>query len=235
MFRDDGTHIGAWGEAGDFEQPHSVHFGPDGTVWATDPSAHAVYQFSREGDLLMTLGTRGVAGDDTSRDAFNRPAGLVVAANGDVFVADGYVNARIVQFDRNGTFVRIIGGRHGAAPGELQLPHSVAITAANELVVGDSDNKRVAVFAMDGRFLRSMPSPSRGGIAVTGDGAIMVSDVNAGAVTVLRNGAIADVIRVGNRPHGLAVDPRTGDVYVASTVPGAPAVTKAVRKRPPEP
>jgi DNA-binding beta-propeller fold protein YncE len=63
----------------------------------------------------------------------------------------------------------------------------------------------------------------------------MVSDVNAGAVTVLRNGAIADVIRVGNRPHGLAVDPRTGDVYVASTVPGAPAVTKAVRKRPPEP
>jgi DNA-binding beta-propeller fold protein YncE len=79
--------------------------------------------------------------------------------------------------------------------------------------------------------VKTLAAPSRGGVVATPDGAIYASDVNAGAVTVFRNDQIVDVIKVEGRPHGLAVDPVTGDVYTSSTAGGAPNVTKATPKR----
>lgn len=232
VFSSDGKLVKAWGDAGLFGQPHSAHFGPDGAIWASDPNRHVVYKFSRDGKLLMTLGKPGVSGDNTSREAFTRPAGLTIAKNGDVFVADGYVNSRIVHFDKDGKLIKIVGGKKGSGPGELSLPHAVAIDSKGQIVVGDSDNKRIVVFDRDGRFIKSFPGPSRGGLVITPDDTLYVSDVNAGVVTVFRDERIADVIRVGNRPHGLDVDASTGDVYVASTVPEAPNVTKATVRLP---
>lgn len=233
VFTTGGKFVKAWGDAGSFGQPHSVHFGPDGGIWASDPNRHVVYKFSPEGKLLMTLGKPGVRGDNASREAFTRPAGLTVTRSGDVFVADGYVNSRIVHFDKNGRLVKIVGGTKGKVRGELSLPHAVAIDSKGQIIVGDSDNKRIVVFDKEGAFVTSFPGPSRGGLVVTPDDTLYASDVNAGVVTVFRNNQIADVIRVGSRPHGLDVDPTTGDVYVASTVPDAPGVTKALpRSRP---
>jgi len=226
VFRTDGTFVKAWGDAGAFGQPHSVHFGPDGGIWASDPNRNVVYKFSADGKLLMTLGT-GARGDNTSRDAFTRPAGLTIAKNGDVFVADGYVNSRVVHFDKNGKLLKIVGGTKGKGRGELSLPHAVAIDSKGQILVGDSDNKRIVVFDSAGTYVTSFPGPSRGGLVITTDDTLYASDVNAGVVTVFRDHQIVDVIRMGNRPHGMDVDPTTGDVYVASTVPDAPGVTKA--------
>ena len=230
VFRTDGTFVKAWGEAGAFGQPHSVHFGPDGGIWASDPNRNLVYKFSADGKLLMTLGT-GARGDNTSRDAFTRPAGLSIAKNGDVFVADGYVNSRIVHFDKNGKLLKIVGGTKGKGRGELSLPHAVAIDSKGQILVGDSDNKRIVVFDSAGTYVTSFAGPSRGGLVITPDDTLYASDVNAGVVTVFRDHQIVDVIRMGNRPHGMDVDPTTGDVYVASTVPDAPGVTKASPRR----
>jgi hypothetical protein len=232
VFNTDGRFVKAWGDAGAFGQPHSVHFGPDGGIWASDPNRNVVYKFSADGKLLMTLGT-GARGDNTSRDAFTRPAGLTIAKNGDVFVADGYVNSRIVHFDKTGKLLKIIGGKKGSAAGQLSLPHAVAIDSKGQILVGDSDNKRIVVFDSAGTYLTSFPGPSRGGLVITPDDTLYASDVNAGVVTVFRNNQIVDVIRMGTRPHGMDVDPTTGDIYVASTTPDAPNVTKAVpRHRP---
>jgi DNA-binding beta-propeller fold protein YncE len=232
VFTTDGKFVRSWGEAGQFDHAHSVHFSPDGSVWATDPNIHLLYKFTPKGQLLMTLGKRGVAGDNTSRDLFNRPAGLAIAPNGDIFVADGYGNSRIVHLDKEGKFIKIIGGKKGNGPGELQLPHAVAVDPMGRLIVADSGNKRITIFDRDGNFVKSFPGPSRGGIAVTADGTIYASDIYAGAVTVFKNDRIVDVIRVGDRPHGMAVDPTTGDVYSASTDPDVPNVTKASPKKP---
>lgn len=232
VFTTDGKFVRAWGEPGQFDHAHSVHFGPDGSVWATDPNIHVFYKFSPKGQLLMTFGKKGIAGDNTSRDLFNRPAGLTIAPNGDIFVADGYGNSRIVHLDKEGKFIKIIGGKKGNGPGDLQLPHSVAVDSMGRVIVGDSGNKRIMVFDRHGKFVKSFPGPSRGGTAVTPDGTIYASDIYAGAVTVFKNDRIVDVIRVGDRPHGMAVDPSTGDVYSASTVPEVPNVTKASLKRP---
>ncbi len=233
VFTTEGKFVKAWGDAGSIGQPHSAHFGPDGGIWASDPNRNVVYKFSPDGKLLLTLGKSGVRGDNTSREAFTRPAGLTIAKNGDVFVADGYVNSRIVHFDKAGKLIKIVGGTKGKGRGELSLPHAVAIDSKGQIIVGDSDNKRIVVFERDGTFVTSFPGPSRGGLVITPDDTLYASDVNAGVVTVFRNNQIADVIRVGSRPHGLDVDPTTGDVYVASTVPHAPGVTKVSPRRQP--
>ena len=109
----------------------------------------------------MSLGKKGVAGDNASRDTFNRPNAVTVAANGDVFVSDGYVNSRIVQFSKDGKFIKIIGGTKGNAPGQLQLPHGIAIDSKGRLLVADSDNKRISVFDKDGKFLETWAAPCR--------------------------------------------------------------------------
>src|SRR5687768_16870920 len=195
VFTTDGAPVKTWGDAGLFNLAHSVHYAPDGSIWATDPNDHVVHKFSADGQRLLTLGKKGVAGDNASRDSFNQPNALGFAASGDVYVSDGYVNSRIVQFKADGTFVRIIGGTKGSGPGELQVPHGVAVDPQGRIVVADSDNKRVSVFDKDGRFVKTIAAPSRGGIVAAADGTIYVSDVNAGAVTVIRNDQIADVVK----------------------------------------
>jgi DNA-binding beta-propeller fold protein YncE len=231
VFTTGGKPVKTWGDAGLFTLAHSVHVAPDGAIWATDPSAHVVHRFSTDGKLLMTLGKKGVSGDDTSRDAFNQPNAVGFAPNGDIYVSDGYGNSRIVHFTSDGKFVRIIGGKKGSAQGELQVPHGVAIDAQGRILVADSDPKRVSIFDKDGRFVKTIAAPSRGGIAAAADGTIYVSDVNAGVVTVIRNDQIADVIKVDGRPHGLSVDPATGDVYTSSTNAQNWNVTKAALKK----
>ena len=236
VFTTDGKPVKTWGDDKSlFNQAHSVHFGPDGSLWATDPDDHVVHKFSQDGKLLLTLGKKGVPGDDTSRDAFNRPNAVGFGPTGDIYVSDGYVNSRIVQFASDGKFVRIIGGKKGSAPGELQLPHGVVVDQQGRIIVADSDNKRLAVFAKDGKFIKNLAAPSRGGLVITPDGNLYVSDVNAGAVTVFKNDQIVDVIKVEGRPHGLSVDPVTGDVYTSSSVGQAPNVTKSSLKKPAAP
>ena len=230
VFKTDGTPVKTWGDAGLFKLAHSVHVAPDGAIWATDPTDHAVYKFSPDGKLLMTLGKKGTAGDNASHDAFNEPNAVGFAPNGDVYVSDGYENSRIVHLTKDGTFVRIIGGKKGSAPGELQVPHGVAIDPQGRIIVGDSDNKRLSVFDKDGRFVKVIAAPSRGGVVAAADGTIYASDVNAGVVTVIRNDQIVDVIKVEGRPHGLTLDPSTGDIYTSSTSPKAWNVTKAAAK-----
>lgn len=230
LFTTAGQPVRQWGETGIFTLAHSVHFGPDGAMWATDPDGHAIYKFGPDGKVVLTLGTKGVTGDDTSKTSFNRPNAVGFGPTGDVYVSDGYNNARIVQFTAEGKFVRIIGGRKGSGPGEMQTVHGVGIDAQGRIIASDAGNKRLAIFGKDGAFLKSIPAPSWGGLVIAPDQTIYVSDVNAGVVSVIRNDQIVDVIKVDGRPHGLGVDLTTGDVYTSSTQPNTPNVTKSSPK-----
>jgi hypothetical protein len=231
VFTTDGKPVKTWGGAGLFNLAHSVHVAPDGSLWATDPQNHVVHKFSADGKIVATLGKKGVTGDNASHDAFNQPNSVGFAPSGDIYVSDGYVNSRVVQFTADGKFVRIFGGAKGSAPGELSTPHGVVVDAQGRVVVADSDNKRLSLFDSSGKFLKTIAAPSRGGIVATPDGTIYVSDVNAGAVAVIRNDQIADVIKVEGRPHGLSIDPATGDVYTSSTNAMNWNVTKAALKK----
>jgi streptogramin lyase len=232
VFTRDGQFVRSWGDEGLFVEAHSVFFDREGNIWAVDPNGHVVLKFDANGKLLMTLGKKSVAGDNTSHDSFNRPATVFIAQNGDIFVADGYNNSRVVQFSKEGKFIRIFGGTKGSAPGQLQLVHGVVVDSHGRVIISDSDNKRLSVFDKDGKFLETWAAPCRGGIAIMPDDTIYVSDANAGAVTILKEGRILDVIHVEGRPHGLSVDPVTLDVYTSSSVATNPNVTKSSLKEP---
>jgi len=212
-FTRDGKFVKAFGENGQFDTAHSVTIDTQGNLWGTDSTAHVIYKFAPDGRLLMTLGKKGVTGDNASRDAFNQPNHVAIATNGDIYVSDGYQNARVVQFSSNGQFVRIIGGIKGGQPGQLQVPHGVALDSRGRILVNDSDNQRVSVFDKDGKFVETWPFPSRGGIVVMSDDTVYVSDVNAGIVNIVKNGKKIDSV-AADRAHGLGVD-TDGSIYVS--------------------
>ena len=156
-----GRLLGSFG-AGLFNVPHGLHVDADGNVWVTnhgvDPpngKGQQVFKFSPRGEVLMTLGRAGVAG--VGHYTFNQPSDVLVAPNGEIFVADGHgarTNARIVKFAPDGTFIRF-WGRHGSGPKELEGPHALAMDSQGRLFVGDRTNNRIQIFDQDGTLLDS--------------------------------------------------------------------------------
>jgi len=144
--------------AGMFNFPHGLFVDPDGNVWVTDGKAangtgHTAIKFSPDGKVLMTLGTPGVAGTDETH--FNAPSDVLVAPNGDIFVADGHgddTNARIVKFSKDGKFITA-WGRKGSDPGEFDTPHGLAMDSSGHLYVADRMNSRIQIFEPDGKFI----------------------------------------------------------------------------------
>lgn len=217
VFTREGKFVKSWGDAGFFGEAHSVMFDKEGFIWATDSVGHAVYKFDSDGKILLTLGKKGTTGDNTSKDLFNRPNAVAIAANGDIYVSDGYVNSRVVHFTKDGTFVRIIGGVKGAEPGQLQLPHGVVVDSKGRILVGDSDNKRIAVFDKDGKFVENWPFQSRGGMLITADDTVYVSEVATASISIIKDGKLIDTIDGLGRPHGISVD-SDGAVYAADSL-----------------
>src|SRR5204862_292776 len=134
--------------------PHGIHVDREGNVWAVDGlgragKGHQVFKFSPEGKVLLTLGKAGAPG--SGNDEFNAPSAVVTAPNGDIFVADGHggnTNARIVKFDKAGRFIKT-WGQKGSGPGDLDIPHTIAMDSQGRLFVGDRQNNRIEIFDQD--------------------------------------------------------------------------------------
>ncbi len=247
----DGRLIGSWGDGLFTGQAHGITIDPGGMVYITDRDHHTVRKFTPDGVLLMTLGTplspsdTGATGADfrTIVDAagpFNCPTNLAIAADGDLYVSDGYANARVHRFSATGELKQSWGGV-GAGPGEFNLVHGIAISADGRVFVCDREHDRVQIFSLDGEYLAQwsnvqrptqivfdaqgrayvseLPWPSG---ATTGLG-IVVPETLPGRVSVFdRDGQV--IGRLGSAdphattsvaaPHGLAIDSH-GDLYVA--------------------
>ncbi len=145
----DGRVVVQFGE-GLFSNPHGLAIGPDDEVWVTDTLRHQVLRFSHAGELLQTLGERGVPGDDLAH--FDQPTDLAFASNGEIYVSDGYGNSRVVRLTKAGEPIASFG-RKGRGPGEFDLPHGIAIDARDRVYVADRGNQRVQVFDREGRPL----------------------------------------------------------------------------------
>jgi len=168
----------------------------------------------------MTLGSAGVAGEGA--DTFNGPTDVAVARNGDVFVADGHVNNRIVKFSKDGKFIKQ-WGKKGSNPGEFNLPHTVFFDKRGRLFVGDRSNKRIQIFDQDGNFIdqwTQFGSPS--GIFIASDDTLYVVDYNDKKrlfIGSAKDGAIKYAIDNLTLAEGVAVDKR-GVIFVSETIAG---------------
>jgi hypothetical protein len=218
-----GRVLKTWGEKM-FVWPHGIRVDRNGFLWITDGRARdgigqQVFKFTRDGQLVMTLGKKGISGDGP--DTFNSPTDVAVAPNGDIFVSDGHVNSRIVKFSQDGRFIKAWGSR-GDGPGEFNVPHTIFFDSRGRLLVGDRANRRIQIFDQEGTFLdqwRQFGSPS--GIFIAADDTLYVVDYNdkmALFVGSARDGSIrtrSDQV-LG---EGVAVDAE-GSIYVGETVTG---------------
>ena len=206
----DGNVVESFG-GGMFIWPHGIDVDPDGNVWVTDAVSsariptgdrrgHQVVKFSPAGRVLLTLGTPGVAG--SGNNAFNSPADVIVADNGNVFIADGHNNDgnnRVMKFTKDGRFV-MSWGQTGYGPGEFRALHAIDIDAQDRVFVGDRSNNRVQIFDQDGNHLAMWTQFGRpSGIAFDDDGRIYVADSESDDV---QNPGWEMGIRIGDAEKG---------------------------------
>ena len=230
-FEENGTFVRSFGDG--FTRAHGVRLDRDGNIWATDVGAHTVMKFSPQGNLLLTLGTKGEAGEwneAAGSRRFNQPNDVVIAANGDIFVVQGHTpgggDPRVLKFDKAGKFLTTWGGR-GKEPGKFEVAHGIAIDARGQLWVTDRENQRIQVFTQDGKFVKEL---KYAGLPCALDiGRQYIYMVNGFAAQVLRLDLDGKVLAALGKPgkgpgefgeaHMIAVSPK-GELFVADSVNG---------------
>ena len=202
---------------------HGVRVDADGNIWTVDVKGHVVFKLSPTGRVLMVLGNRkGTPGNNDSKSAFNEPTGVAFALNGDFYVSDGYVNSRVIKFNRDGEYLTH-WGKKGNADGEITLSHDVCLDKRGRVYVADRSNSRIQIFDGDGKFLGKWTDVGQpwGLYYVAKEDAIYMCDGSANRVVKLNlDGQVLGVLgSYGKVPgkfdfaHAIAVD-QEGGIYV---------------------
>jgi len=206
--------------------PVGVAVDGDDNIYVADSELAAVFVFSRKGEFLRTLETRGKGRESL----FQRPTGLALdAARRLLYVADTWSH-QVLVLDLEGNALMTIG-RRGAGPGEFNYPTSLALVGG-ELYVVDAMNFRVQVLAADGEFLRSFGELGNStgtlnrpkGISVDGDSNVYVVDALFETVQVFDSqGQLLYYFGHGGRdeggftlPSGIYINPGN-HIYIADS------------------
>jgi len=138
---------------------HGIRVDAQDNIWVIDEGANSIVKYNPQGRAVMILGRRigfpynGMeppvkALDPAPPYVFNRPTDVGFDAAGNIFVADGYVNSRIVKYDKYGHFLKQVGHR-GSGPGEFTLLHSLVVDAQGNVYGGSRSDARIVVFDND--------------------------------------------------------------------------------------
>ncbi len=221
-----GKVLRTWGDKM-FVWPHGIRVDREGNIWITDgqnnkegTNGQLVYKFSPDHRLLMTIGTKGVAGD--GEYTFNGPTDVAIGRNGDIFVTDGHVNSRVVKYTKDGKFIKA-WGKKGTGPGEFRLPHSVAIDSSGRVFVADRSNNRIQIFDQDGNFLDQWTQfGGDSSLTILPDDTLYAVDTykfKAVFIGSAKDGKVIGKYTDLSIAEGLAVDPRTRTLYTGEVRP----------------
>ena len=244
MFDRSGKFLGKWGpseERGFALGAHTLYIEKDGMFWTTDRDGHVVKKYHPDGTLLLTLGKFGEWGD--GEDTFNGPTAVLVQDNGNIVVADGYWNSRLVWFTADGEFIKSVGG-WGRGPAEFNTPHALAQDAQGRLIVADlcggnfhdymtvpgqiaehrtkadPDCKhRIQILDADGNYIDEWTHIMPLSVAVYGEHVYASDKMSNLAITEAATGKVVDrVDNIAIYIHQMAMDSH-GDLYTASVYP----------------
>ena len=182
LFDKDGNLLRSFG-GGMIAWPHGIDVDHEGNLWIADAWAngaettgHSVLKFSPEGELLMTIGTPGEAGDPPTH--LTRPSDVLVAPNGQIYVVDSHDRTvgRVIRYDADGNYMET-WGELGYGPGQFRDPHALAMDSQGRIFVGDRYNNRIQLFDQEGNFLAIWTQFGRpSGIYIDADDNIYVAD-----------------------------------------------------------
>lgn len=252
VFDREGNLLTFWGE-GLFKRPHGSCIGPNGSIYCTDDESHTVYKFNPEGKLLMTLGTENQPSDTgyvrkfdfyaslatitKGSTPFNRPTGVALNSSGEIYVTDGYGNARIHKFAPNGTLL-LSWGEPGAAPGQFRLPHSIWVDKQDRVWAVDRENSRIQIFNTQGEFLDQWIDLIRPtDLFISDDDVVYICDLAQRVRIYSIDGKLLAQWGTEGRdkdkalflaPHAIAVNSR-GDLYVGEVAWTAFGINKGPR------
>jgi DNA-binding beta-propeller fold protein YncE len=252
VFDRDGKFLTSWGE-GVVVRAHGITIGPDDAVYLTDDLQHTVRKFTPDGKVLRTLGTPGEA-SDTGIDGldyrtirrvgppFHRPTNVALAADGSLYVTDGYGNARVHKFAPAGRLL-FSWGEPGNGPGQFNLPHGIALDREGLVYVADRENSRIQVFGPGGDFLAEWTDVARPmQVCIDGNDRVFVAEVGfraglfpwtdpgpnpvgarvsafdrQGTLLARWGGEDPEAVGAFFAPHDLCIDGH-GDLYVGEVV-----------------
>lgn len=250
IFEQDGRFVESWGE-GLFVRPHGATLvrDQDGAevLYLVDDDGHWVGKFTLDGKLLSQIGERGQGAPEGSGEPFNRPTKVARAPkSGDLYITDGYGNARVHKFTADGQHL-FSWGDYGTDPGQFNLPHSVCTDSSGKVYVADRENHRVQIFDDQGNYLDQWNNMHRPCGLCIQDDVVYVGQLptdlhvnadypNIGACVSIHDLSGQRLARIGEphaglgpgqytAPHCIAVDSR-GDLYV-----GEVSYTAWVRRR----
>jgi DNA-binding beta-propeller fold protein YncE len=237
VFNRNGNEVASWGE-GLFKRPHGSFMTAQGNIWLTDDQSQVIYKFTKDGELLMTIGNLDQPSDTGYRggldifeklssikkgaEPFNLPTGVAVSSTGDIFVSDGYGNARVHRFTPEGELL-FSWGEPGPGKGQFRLPHNIWIDKEDRVWISDRENHRVQIFDTEGVFLDQWTDlwrPTH--VYMDKDNTVYISELSRRISIFTKDGellsrwgneshSLEDPLLVG--PHVICVDSR-GDLYI---------------------
>jgi sugar lactone lactonase YvrE len=240
-FDEHGKFVRSFGE-GLYTRSHGLYIDKDDNLWATDVGGSIVQKLNRQGEVLLTLGTKGQAGEwneAAQSRKFNEPNAVMIGRNGDIFVVQGHTpgakgDPRVLKFDKSGNFIKSWGGK-GTEPGKFEVAHGIALDAKGQLWVTDRENQRIQIFDQDGVFVKEVKFA--GLPCSLNIGSQYIYMVNGFAGQLLRLDLNGNVLAAMGKPgkgpgefgeaHAISVGPN-GDIWVADTVNST--LQKFVRK-----
>jgi DNA-binding beta-propeller fold protein YncE len=223
-FGADGAFIKEWGkDLYGFAFAHTIRFDKQGNLWATDEGTNNVIRFNPAGRVTLVLGRREESVEPVREPApgappprgnwgqFGRPTDVAFDNAGNVYIADGYTNSRVVKVDKNGRWVKTWGER-GTGPSQFNILHTIASDKDGNIYVGDRTNRRVQVFDTAGAFLREFKID----VPYTKEVNVLVGANNT-----------PNLANVNGAPWAMCITPGpTQYIYVSDAVPGRIYKTK---------
>ena len=236
VFDREGNFLASWGDDV-LVDAHGIFIDTEDNIYCVDRDAHIMHKFTSDGELLMSVGNQGQPGEDG--EPFNLPTDLALAPNGEMFISDGYGNARVHKYSPDGELI-MSWGTPGTGPGEFDLPHCVRVDPRNRVMVADRSNNRIQFFTLDGEYIEEwggLKHPDT--IYIDEDDIVYIAEMDQHLTIMTLDGEVITQwgSERGNEvpglfyacPHGIWVDSH-GDMYM-SEVQADGRLQKFIRQR----
>ena len=236
VFDRDGNFIDAWGDD-ILKDAHGIFMDADDNIYCTERDTHVMRKFTTKGELLMTLGTPDEPGAEG--EPFNKPTDFALGPDGEMYISDGYGNARVHKYSPDGELIKS-WGQPGTGPGEFDLPHCVRVDPRNRLMVADRENNRIQFFTLDGEYIEEwgdLLQPDT--IYIDDDDLVYIAELGQRISIMTLDGEV--ISQWGSErgstvpgeflacPHGIWLDSH-GDIYVGEVQADA-RLQKFIRQR----